>query len=283
MAFPKQMKRMLGLSDESSEVAHSSAKAEQPAMATNVGFRDAVLSGWFNNDTGELFRGVPIAPEDVVVDVGCGEGGSLAFSARRGAHVVAIDHDAAALERAREKIEATAARVKEYHVSVAEQLPVADGKATRVICTEVLEHVDDPAVVLRELVRIGAPGAFYLITVPDPVAEGVQQKIAPPVYFQRPNHLRILPREEFRRLVTDAGLEIVEVSRYGFYWSVWWAMFWACNVDLASPAHPALDNWARAWSALLDTADGPRVKEALDDVMPKSQVIVARKPAEEIR
>ena len=121
-------------------------------------------------------------------------------------------------KRARAQIEPTKPRRKEFHVLAAEQLPVADGFATRVICTEVLEHVDDPAEVLRELVRIGAPGAMYLITVPDPVAEGVQQKVAPPLYFQRPNHVRIIPRQEFSQLVIDAGLEIVEVSRYGFYW-----------------------------------------------------------------
>jgi len=269
------MKRLLGLADRSP----SSGAADEPAAATDVGLRDATLSSWFNDATGELFRGMPIRAEDIVVDVGCGEGGVLSFCARQGAHVVGIDHDAAAIERARSRIEPVGARASEFRVLAAEQLPVADGLATRVICTEVLEHVDDPAVVLRELFRIGTPGAIYLITVPDPVAEGVQEKIAPPLYFQKPNHLRILPREDFRRLVGDAGLEIVEISRYGFYWSVWWAMFWACDVDLARPEHPALDHWARAWTALLDTADGPRVKEALDDVMPKSQVIVARKPS----
>lgn len=279
MSFPKQMKRMLGIPEDPTPTSASPAGEDPPpAAATNVGFRDAILSGWFNNDTGEVFRGVPITPEDVVVDVGCGEGGTLGFCAHRGAHVVAIDHDEIALDRARARIDPTIARVKEYHVSVAEQLPVADGLATRVICTEVLEHVDDPAVVLRELARIGAPGALYLITAPDPVAEGVQKQIAPPAYFQKPNHVRIMPREEFQRFVSDAGLEIVDVSRYSFYWAVWWAMFWACDVDLASPSHPALDHWAQAWSALLDTADGARVKEALDDVMPKSQIIVARKP-----
>jgi SAM-dependent methyltransferase len=278
MAFPKQMRRLLGLPDADP----TSPGTDEPEMATDVGLRDAALSSWFNEAKGELFRGVPIAVDDIVVDVGCGEGGWLSFCARQGAHVIGIDHDAAAIERARDRIEPTAARCKEFHVLAAEQLPVADGFATRVICTEVLEHVDDPAVVLRELVRIGKPGALYLITVPDPVAEGVQQKVAPPLYFRQPNHVRILPRDEFRGLVEDAGLEIVEVGRYGFYWALWWAMFWACDVDLASPIHPALDNWARAWSALLDTADGPRVKEALDDVMPKSQVIVARKPAESI-
>jgi SAM-dependent methyltransferase len=273
MGFPRQMKRLLGLPGG----AAAPADAAEPATATDVGLRDAVLSSWFNEKTGEVYAGVPIRSGDIVADVGCGVGGALSFCARQGAHVIGIDHDAAAIEQARTRIEPTAARVKEFHILAAERLPVADATATRVICTEVLEHVDDPAVVLRELVRIGAPGAIYLITVPDPVAESVQQKIAPPLYFQQPNHVRILPRADFQRLVTEAGLDVTHVGRYGFYWSVWWAMFWACNVDLASPSHPALDNWARAWTALLDTADGPRVKEALDDIMPKSQVIVARK------
>lgn len=247
-------------------------------MATEVGLRSARVSEWYINERNEIFRGVPISPRDRVVDVGCGEGGALSFCPRQGAHVVAIDHDEAALARARARIDPLPAREKEYDVSVAETLPVEDGVATRVICMEVLEHVDDPAVVLRELVRIGAPGAIYLLTVPDPVVEGVQQELAPPVYFQKPNHIRIFSRDAFRQAVQDAGLEIQEVTCYGFYWSVWWSMFWACDVDLSDPSHPALDHWALAWSALLDTADGQKVQQALDRVMPKSQVIVARKP-----
>ncbi len=114
----------------------------------------------------------------------------------------------------------TSARRKECLVSKAETLPVADGVATRVLCTEVLEHVDDPAWVLRELVRIGAAGSIYLITVPDPVGERVQQKIAPPFYFKQPNHLRIFSRDEFATTVAEAGLEITHRGSYGFFWSV---------------------------------------------------------------
>lgn len=277
MAFPEQMRRLLGIRDTAAAGAPDAAGGFD---ATGVGLRDAVLTGWFNNGTGELFPDVPIAADDVVVDVGCGEGGTLAFCARRGAHVVAIDHDAAALERAREKIEPTSARRKEYHVSPAETLPVADATASRVICTEVLEHVDDPVVVLAELHRIGQPGALYLVSCPDPVQEGVQQQVAPPAYFQKPNHLRIIERDEFRRLVEGAGLEVIAQRHYGCFWSIWWAMFWACKVDLANPSHPALDHWAQAWQALLETPGGAAVKRALDQVLPKSQVIVARKPGQ---
>lgn len=281
MPFPFQTSRILGLDAQHGGTERRSwlPWRRQPSRndATLVGLRDAVLSGWYQNPTGEVYRGVPIGPEDVVVDVGCGEGGTLAFCARRGAHVIAIDLDADALAQARAKIEPTAARAKEFHVAPAESLPVADGSATRVICTEVLEHVEDPHVALRELHRIGADGSLYLISVPDPVQESVQQKVAPDSYFRHPNHVRIIQREEFRALVEGAGLEVVSHGTYGFYWSVWWTMFWACKVDIANPQHPALDHWARSWEALLSTPEGPAIKVALDSVLPKSQVIVARK------
>jgi SAM-dependent methyltransferase len=43
-----------------------------------------------------------------------------------------------------------------------EQLPVADGTFDIVLCTQVLEHVDDPARAVRELHRVTAPGGRVL-------------------------------------------------------------------------------------------------------------------------
>src|SRR3546814_10472725 len=45
-----------------------------PRGPSAVGLRDAKLGGWYREDTGELFRGMPIGAGDVVVDVGCGAG-----------------------------------------------------------------------------------------------------------------------------------------------------------------------------------------------------------------
>jgi SAM-dependent methyltransferase len=46
------------------------------------------------------------------------------------------------------------------------ELPVSDGSFDFVLCTEVLEHVADPARVLAELARILKPGGGLLLTVP---------------------------------------------------------------------------------------------------------------------
>jgi hypothetical protein len=42
--------------------------------------------------------------------------------------------------------------------------------------------------------------------------------------------------------------------------------------------HPVLDHWGQAWDALLVHPDGQACIEALNDAMPKSQVIIAAKP-----
>jgi SAM-dependent methyltransferase len=47
-------------------------------------------------------------------------------------------------------------------VGSAEAIPVADSSYDVVLCTQVLEHVDDPAAVVRELQRVTAPGGRVL-------------------------------------------------------------------------------------------------------------------------
>jgi SAM-dependent methyltransferase len=45
-------------------------------------------------------------------------------------------------------------------------LPLADGCADAVLCTEVMEHVSDPAAMLAEIHRVLRPGGHLVITVP---------------------------------------------------------------------------------------------------------------------
>ena len=242
------------------------------------GLRDAQLRGWFQNATGELFRGFDIRPHDVVLDAGCGDGGNAAFCARLGAHMILADIDPGCVAAARTRLDGTIARKIEAFVTDCDPIPLPDASATRIICTEVLEHVADPARLMAELVRVGRAGALYLLTVPDPAAEQLQQRLAPESYWRQPNHLRIFEREAFAALVRDAGLVIESRSSYGFYQAMWWAMFWSCDVPLEAPDHPALSGWEDTWNALLDTEGGVAVKHAMDDALPKSQLILARKP-----
>ena len=271
-------RRMLGTSTDADAAAPPGDTTDWAQQARFLGLRDAALSGFYRTKDSEVFRGIPVGADDVVVDVGCGEGAALAFCARLDATVIAVDHHEETLAAARATLEGQGQGAREFHAAAAEDLPLPDGTASRVLCMEVLEHVNDPVKALAELARIGRPGALYLLTVPDPRGEALQQVMAPESYFQPPNHIRVIGREEFADLVTGAGLEIIDREFYGFYWALWYALFWSRGVEIEDPDDPVLEHWSKAWSALLDSPNGPEIKEQLDHFMAKSQVIVARKP-----
>jgi SAM-dependent methyltransferase len=251
--------------------------APEPSTA-ELTHRETSLSGWFNPETDELYKGFAVSAQDSVLDIGCGDGGYIRFCARRGAEVIFADVNAEKIASVERLLQDSPARNVMGLVTDANPLPLPDSRVNKIVAMEVLEHVEDPAQFMSELVRVGQPGAQYLITVPDPLGETVQKDLAPPVYFEHPNHIRIFSREDFEKLVVDAGLIVEHRAYYGFFWSVWWFFFWSCKHDLSEPWHPLLKSWAHTWNQLLELPDGPRVKEAMDKAMPKSQVILARKP-----
>ncbi|MFZ2319299.1 MAG: class I SAM-dependent methyltransferase [Pseudomonas sp.] len=287
-------RRLAGMQDDprtTDEIWQQTASQPDFVDSRDCGLVDAVQSGWYLSESNELFKGFAISAVDSVLDVGCGAGGATLFSANRGAHVVFTDVVAEKIESLKARVALTPARKAEGFVSDSIPLPVADASMSRVISMEVLEHVEDPAAFLRELVRVGQPGALYLLAVPDPVGEHIQKTIAPRSHFEQPNHIHIFEREEFGRLVTDAGLEIVRRDAYGFYWTLWMFFFWisaksegfeldgASHDFVKAPYPPLLNNWAKLWHQVIKMPEAAPMKQALDQLLPKSQVIIARKPA----
>lgn len=249
----------------------------------DLGLKDATLSGWFNQATNELYSGFPISAQDVVLDVGCGNGGNVHFCAMRGADIIIADIDAQKIEGTRQRLGETPARSVRCLVTDSAPIPLETGTASRVVCTEVIEHVDDPRAFIAELVRVGQPGGLYLLSVPHPSSEELQRHVADPSYFEKPNHIRVISEEQFADWVSEAGLEVISHTKYGFYWSMWMLMFWDADVTFENPDHPMLHHWTETWHALLDSPRGAKIKAALDEVVAKSQVIIARKPHETAR
>ncbi len=240
---------------------------------------DARRNGWYRKNSGELIEGFCVHSEDTFLDVGCGDGPASRFAAGCGANVIAADIDPDKVAVVEAKLRKTRARSFQGVVTDSNPLPIDDQTASKVVAMEVMEHVPDPPQFLRELVRVGRSNAQYLITVPDPVAESIQKDLAPPAYWSAPNHLHVFQREELDVLIRDAGLVIERRTRYGFYWSMWWILFWAAEQEFGEPETPLLANWTATWHELISSSKGDHVRQALDDFMPKSQVIIARKAA----
>ena len=100
-----------------------------------------------------------------VLDVGCG-GGILADSmARKGAEVLGIDLAGKALRVAQlHALEAQTPRVKYREVSVEALAQEQPGSFDGVTCMEMLEHVPDPASVVRACATLVKPGGWVFFS-----------------------------------------------------------------------------------------------------------------------
>ena len=119
---------------------------------------------WFMNGLKLRYLLDDLAPvRGRVLDVGCGAG-SVAKAVKRerpDLEVLACDVSRSAIAAASESAEGV-----DFRLATAERLPFADGELDFVWIFDVLEHVDDPERVLREVARVLKPGGGFHIVLP---------------------------------------------------------------------------------------------------------------------
>ena len=103
----------------------------------------AGLARWLRAQAGELRDGAPVR----ILDVGCGVKPYYPFFAPVASEYVGVD-----------VVENPAAEL----LGPVEALPVDDASFDVVLCTQVLEHCDDPDQAVRELRRVTRPGGRVL-------------------------------------------------------------------------------------------------------------------------
>ena len=108
-----------------------------------------------------LRRFAAARPTDRILEVGVGGGHVLAKFP--GMQRTGIDLSPTMLQRARRRLGGDV----ELLQGSADQLPFEDATFDVVLCTEVLEHVVEPARVVRELMRVAAPGARVVVSIPN--------------------------------------------------------------------------------------------------------------------
>ncbi len=79
------------------------------------------------------------------------------------------------------------------------------------VCADVIEHVEQPVFLLRQLAALIADGGQLLISTPDRMRFDVPTPVGPPT---NPRHVREWTRDEFELLLESVGLQIVERRRF---------------------------------------------------------------------
>ncbi len=159
----------------------------------------------------------PVA-EKQLVDVGCG-GGILSESmAQRGAQVTGIDMGQAPLQVA--KLHALESSVSiNYQQSTAEELAENEnGQYDIVTCLEMLEHVPDPASVIRACEKLCKPGGdIYFSTINrNPKAWLLAVVGAEYILNMLPKgtheYAKFIRPSELAHWIRDAGLQVKEIT-----------------------------------------------------------------------
>jgi SAM-dependent methyltransferase len=159
--------------------------------------------------TRDLLAMCHLADADEVLEVGCGIGVGVANLAREhGCRVVGVDRSERMIDWARRRVREHGVDDRvELRVASATALPFEDGRFDVAYAESVLAFVDDPALAIRELVRVTRPGGYV----------GINESIwTGPVTPE----LELLARDlsagvrsaaEWRSLCEAAGLEDIQV------------------------------------------------------------------------
>ncbi len=98
--------------------------------------------------------------QPTLLDVGCGGGFLSEEFARAGFAVSGIDPIAESIAAAQQHARASGLSI-DYRVGAAESLPCVDASFDCVACCDVLEHVDDLELAVKEAARVLKPGGFF--------------------------------------------------------------------------------------------------------------------------
>ncbi len=152
-----------------------------------------------------------------VLDVGCGIGLNGAAAKRTGAHVTGIETDPVALEQARRRLDEVIA--VDITNDAAVRAALGERRFDLILFADVLEHVADPLAVLKRFLGYLGDEGHVLVSLPNVAAWTVRLGLLAGRFdygasgILDDSHLRFFTRDTARRLLEDAGLDVLRVEQ----------------------------------------------------------------------
>lgn len=151
-----------------------------------------------------------------ILDVGCGTGTTLVAANGLGAQVIGIDISNKGLRKAKHKIESGSFVSGDAHL-----LPFKDNIFDAVICKDILEHLSNDVIALREVHRVFKKNGLFMIYAPydGPLSlEWIISKILGYNYIDvKSRHLRRYKNKELFSLLEKEKFAILKERYFAHY------------------------------------------------------------------
>jgi cyclopropane fatty-acyl-phospholipid synthase-like methyltransferase len=174
---------------------YAASASQNPAQQ----MRHRLIVRWLKTQAGGRMR---------LFDIGCGQGDLLATASAQlpDAELLGVELSERGTQIARRKLPTANLFATDLLREPAELAPYL-GWASHAVCSEVLEHVDDPTSFLSIAGRYLAADARIIVTVPGGPMSAFDRHIG---------HRQHFDRDSIRKVMTDSGFKAERVSRAGF-------------------------------------------------------------------
>ena len=181
------------------------------------------------------FKKINLPPRSKVLDVGCGEGRHIfgILNEFENVYCYGLDQDIPSLDKCKEGLEF----FKEldsngtiFQEGSVYQLPFEENFFDLIICSEVLEHLDDYHAAIKEIHRVLKPGGKFLPSVPSYWPEKICWLLSTEYQNMPGGHVRIFRHSQLKKLALDNGLEYKSFHwAHGLHSPYWWlqCLFWS--------------------------------------------------------
>lgn len=159
-----------------------------------------------------------LRPGSRLLEIGCGAGNLLLQAIVAGSYPVALDLSMQALTFVRSRLEEAISGAESpigyaCTQAVGESIPLADNSFDCVLLSEVIEHLEEPQVSIREAVRVLCPGGRLLITTPNyrsfwPLMEWTIDRLNMAPKMAGEQHISRFHLSSLKKLLVDSGLKI---------------------------------------------------------------------------
>jgi len=162
-------------------------------------------------------------------------------------------------------------------------LPFPDGCFDVVIASEVLEHIPEDLVAMREIARVLRPGGMVAVTVPRRFPERLCWILSDSYHETAGGHVRIYRGDVLIARMRSSGLAPQAKHHAHALHSPYWWLKCALGVAREDARLPQIYHRFLVWELMRRPHWTRQLERVLNPILGKSLVVYAQRPVEETR